>query len=161
MAFAQMMNVNVIAMDINEDRLAFCRDNLGIEQTIDARNNPQQALLDTLGEMPTSVFDATGNRQSMMTAFEYVAHTGQLVYVGLVRDDISFNDPYFHSHELTLKSSRNATGSDFEWVIDALANDKIKVDKWITHHVQAEQLPTQFASWLKPETGVIKAMLDF
>lgn len=161
MAFAKLMHVNVIAMDINPDRLAFCSENLGIELTINALDNPQQALLDLLGEMPTTVFDATGNKNSMMKAFDLVAHTGQLVYVGLVRDDISFNDPYFHSHELTLLSSRNATGDDFAWVIDSLASGKVNVDKWITHHVTPELLPGDFASWLKPETGVIKAMLDF
>jgi hypothetical protein len=31
---------------------------------------------------------------------------------------------------------------------------------YITHRVLFDQVKTEFASWLKPETGVIKAMVE-
>ena len=161
MAFAQLMNVNVIAMDINSDRLAFSKQSLNIEHTIDARNNPAEQLQDLLGEMPTVVVDATGSAASMTNAFEYVAHSGKLVYVGIVRDEIAFSDPHFHSHELALLSARNATGSDFDWVIESLASGAVNLDGWITHRATPEALPGEFAGWLKPENRVVKAMLEF
>ena len=34
-------------------------------------------------DLPTAVLDATGNAKSMMKSFEYVAHGGRLVFVGL------------------------------------------------------------------------------
>jgi len=50
----------------------------------------------------------------MHQAFAYVAHGGKLIFVGLFKGDITFNDPTFHSREMTLFASRNATASDFD-----------------------------------------------
>ena len=113
MAFAKTAKVNLMAMDINTGRLRFCQEHLGIEQGFDAREMTPEALRELLdGDLPTTVFDATGSRASMERAFDYVDHSGQLVFVGLVKQDVTFNDPAFHKHEMTLKSSRNATAAD-------------------------------------------------
>jgi 2-desacetyl-2-hydroxyethyl bacteriochlorophyllide A dehydrogenase len=162
MQFARLRGAQVIAMDINAARLAFCRDAVGIPHTINALDNPQEALKQLLGDdLPTTVFDATGNTGSMKAAFQYVAHGGQLVYVGLTRDDITFNDPFFHSHEITLYASRNATDEDFATVINALATGAIQIKKWITHRATPERIVNEFPQWLDPASGVVKAMLSF
>lgn len=160
--FARLAGLNVAIMDINPNRLAFCRDNLGFEHIIDAREPAEEKLREVFGgDLPTAVFDATGNVQSMQGAFKYVAHGGKLIFVGLFKGEITFDDPFFHSREMTLFASRNATAADFDWVIESLRNGQVKVDGWITHQVTAEQLIDDFSSWLQPETGVIKAMLTF
>ncbi len=162
MQFARLRGAQVIAMDINTTRIRFCHERLGIDYSIDARENPLEQLQDMLhGELPTAVFDATGSARSMTNAFGYVAHGGRLTYVGISRDDISFSDPHFHSREMTLFASRNATDDDFAWVIDALTNRLIVLDGWITHRVNPEGLLADFEAWLKPETAVLKAMLSF
>ena len=149
-------------MDINPQRLAFCRENLRIAKTVDAREDVEEQVRSLLGgELPRLVYDATGNAQSMMQAFNYVTHSGRIVYVGLVKGDLTFHDPYLHSHELTLMSSRNATGSDFQWVLETLSSGRVSVDGWVTHHASPEELVEDFSSWLLPETGVIKAVLSF
>ncbi len=160
--FARIAGANVVIMDINPDRLAFCRDVMKFEHTVDALQTPKDSILALLdGDLPTAVFDATGNSASMHKSFEFVAHGGKLIFVGLFKGDITFSDPYFHSHELSILSSRNATAADFDWVIEALKNRRVTLDGWITHVATPEQLVTDFATWLKPETGVIKAMLEF
>lgn len=162
MQFAHALGAEVIAMDINAQRLAFCQENLGIRRTVDARGDAAAQVRDLLGgDLPTLVFDATGNARSMMDAFNYAAHSGRIVYVGLVKGEIAFSDPYFHSHELTLLATRNATGDDFAWVIDSLARGQVSVAGWDTHYATPETLAADFPSWLLPETGVIKAMLTF
>lgn len=159
--FARVAGANVAMMDINTDRLAFCEEVMKFENTIDGRENPKEQLLDIFsGELPTAIFDATGNSHSMHKAFDYIAHSGTIVFVGLFKGDITFNDPYFHSHELTIMSSRNATSADFDHVIASLQNGSVSLDGWITHQATPEQLITDFESWTKPETGVIKAMLE-
>lgn len=159
--FARVAGANVAIMDINPDRLAFCEEVMRFGQTIDARENPKDSVLDTFGgELPTAIFDATGSSQSMHKAFDYIAHSGSIIFVGLFKGEITFNDPYFHSHELTIMSSRNATSADFDHVIASLQNGSVSLDGWITHSATPEQLVTDFASWTKPETGVIKAMLE-
>jgi 2-desacetyl-2-hydroxyethyl bacteriochlorophyllide A dehydrogenase len=160
--FARVAGANVAVMDINAGRLAFCRDKLQFEHTLDALNAPEATLRTAFGgNLPTAVFDATGNSASMHKAFDLVAHGGKLIFVGLFKGDLTFNDPYFHSHEMSVLASRNATAHDFDWVIECLTNRTIRLDGWITHTATPEQLVENFASWLKPETGVIKAMLKF
>ncbi|MFN8531524.1 MAG: zinc-binding alcohol dehydrogenase family protein [Anaerolineae bacterium] len=162
MQFARLCGAPVIAMDTNPTRLAFCRKQLGIDHAIDARNNALEQLQTILnGELPIAVFDATGNTQSMINAFQYVAHGGRLIYVGITREHISFSDPHFHSREMTLYASRNATNDDFAWVLESMSKDLIAIDGWITHRVTPEDMITDFGTWLEPETAVLKAMLYF
>ncbi len=162
MQFARLRGATVIAMDINPTRLAFCRDRMGIDYTVDARESSEEQLQSILsGELPTIVFDATGNARSMMNAFRYVAYGGRLIYVGISKEDISFSDPHFHSREMSLFASRNATDADFAWVIDALTRGVVKLDGWITHRATPEELILNFGTWLKPESSVLKAMLSF
>ncbi|MDF2958415.1 MAG: alcohol dehydrogenase [Paenibacillus sp.] len=161
MAFAKHRGARVIAMDINDERLAFCRQWAGVDHTVNALNQPKEQLaVITNGDLPTVVFDATGNIRSMTDSFGLVAHGGKLVYVGLVKADLSFNDPEFHKRELTLMGSRNATKEDFDNVMKAVESGSIDVGSYITHRVPFEEMIDRFDSYLKPETKVIKAMVE-
>ena len=158
---ARVAGARTIAMDINESRLAFCRTELGIDHTITASDDAGGLLAEiTNGEFPTVVFEATGNAASMKKAVEYLSHTGRLVYIGLVKGDISFDDPEFHKRETTLLSSRNATPKDFADVIAALRSGKATTSGFVTHRASLEDLPNQFDSWTLPDSGAIKAMVD-
>lgn len=161
MAFAKASGAKVIAMDVNEGRLAFCRDWARADETANALQDPLSHILAANGgELPSVVFDATGNTQSMTDAFGYVAHAGRLVYVGLVRSDIRFHDPEFHKRELTLLGSRNATREDFDRVLEVMASGDIDVDRYVTHRSSLSDTIANFEEWLKPETKVIKAMIE-
>ena len=114
----------------------------------------------TSGDLPTVVFDATGNPKSMMSAFEYPANGGRLTYVGLFQGDVTFNDPNFHRRELTILSSRNARSADFTRIIGLVENARINTAPWITHRAQFADAVDEFPRWTKQETGVIKAMIE-
>jgi 2-desacetyl-2-hydroxyethyl bacteriochlorophyllide A dehydrogenase len=161
MAFAKQRGATVIAMDINDERLAFCKSWAGIDYSVNALLQPKESLSDlTGGDFPTVVFDATGNARSMADAFQYVGHGGKLVYVGLVKTDISFADPEFHKREMTLMGSRNATKEDFDLVLSAVKNGVIDADRYITHRSSFDQMLEHFEDWLNPEAKVIKAMVE-
>ncbi|XEC93382.1 zinc-binding alcohol dehydrogenase family protein [Paenibacillus tarimensis] len=161
MAFAKHRGARVIALDINEERLAFCRQWAKVDGTINGLQHPKEALGElTGGDFPTVVFDATGHAGSMTNAFQYVAHGGTLVYVGLVKADITFNDPEFHKREMTLMGSRNATREDFENVMEAVRSGSIDVSAFITHRAEFDEMIDRFDSWLKPESKVIKAIVQ-
>ncbi|MFC7681705.1 zinc-binding alcohol dehydrogenase family protein [Paenibacillus sp. GCM10028914] len=161
MAFAKYAGANVIAMDVNEERLAFCRSWVNADHTVHALNGPLEQIRDlTNGSFPTVVFDATGNRKSMEGAFHYVAHGGRLVYVGLVKDDISFNDPEFHRREITLMGSRNAVREDFNQVLEALRAGVVDTRRYITHRAAFKDVPSTFEEWINPASKVIKVMVE-
>jgi threonine dehydrogenase-like Zn-dependent dehydrogenase len=96
----------------------------------------------------------------MTQAFQYVAHGGKLVYVGLVKNDIQFSDPDFHKKELTLMGSRNATREDFEYVLRLLSSGYVNVNNYITHKTNFDELIDNFESFLLPESKVIKAIVE-
>ena len=159
---AKLAGADVMVMEVNRQRLDFCAAALGIEKLIDAQRDPPAQITGWLGgDLPTLVFDCTGSARSMQGAFDFVAHGGALVLVGHVTGDISFSDPHFHSHEMTLLASRNATPADFHWVLEALRAGRIDLAPWITHAATPESIVSEFPTWLDPANGVIKAMLSF
>lgn len=162
MEFARLAGAKVIALDIHEGRLQFCREKGQVPYTINARDPDVSEKLRQLtqGDMPTVVIDATGNQQAINGAFPYLAHGGRFVLIGLQKGDISFSHPEFHKREATLMSSRNATRRDFEWVIDALKKGLIDPATYITHRVLFDQVKEKFASWLDPATGVVKVIIE-
>ena len=160
--FAKVAGADVMVMEVNERRLEFCAAALGIDRLIDARGDALGQVERQLGgELPTLVFDCTGSAKSMHAAFDFVAHGGSLTLVGHIKGDLTFSDPHFHSRELTLLASRNATPADFSWVIDCLRAGSIDLAPWITHWASPESIASDFPSWLDPANGVIKAMLSF
>jgi 2-desacetyl-2-hydroxyethyl bacteriochlorophyllide A dehydrogenase len=160
--FAKLAGAKVIGMELSERRQAFARRQLGVERWVDGRGDPLAQMKELLsGELPTVVFDATGNGGSMMQAFNYVGQGGKLVLVGLFQGAVTFDDPEFHRRELSVLASRNATDEDFAHVITMLEAGKIELAPWITHRVSPERMVAEFPHWLEPETGVVKAMLEF
>ncbi len=162
MEFAKLRGAKVIALDINEERLNFCREILNVDYTINASSvDVIQQLKDiTGGDMPTVVVEATGNLKAINNAFQYLAHGGRYVLIGLQKGDICFSHPEFHKREATLMSSRNATELDFDYVINSIRKGLISPLKYITHRVKFSEAKRDFASWLKPESRVIKAMVS-
>lgn len=157
---AQIEGGSMSVMELSRPRIEFCRRHLGVESFIDPNEDVVAQLEALYGEPPTTIFDATGNAKSMMNAFNYVAASGQLVFVGFSRDDITFHNPDLHRLELTVKGSRNATGEDFARVILRLERGQINVDPWITHRATLDQMIEQFPGWLDPAAGVIKAIVS-
>jgi 2-desacetyl-2-hydroxyethyl bacteriochlorophyllide A dehydrogenase len=158
---AKEAGAKLMALDILQGRLEFCRDKLKVNHVIHGERNPAKEIESiTNGDYPTVVFDATGNAKSMMNAFNWVAHGGRLILVSLVQENIAFSDPDFHRRELTLLSSRNATRRDMEDIIRSLEIGKMDGTCLTTHRASLDQVIDQFESWLRPETGVIKAVVD-
>ncbi len=160
--FALAAGARVLVLDVNPARLAFCREHLGIAATLDTRETDPQARLRefTDGDLPTAVFDATGNPQSMAGSFRFPAHGGRLVFVGLFPGDVTFSDPEFHRRELTLLGSRNSRPEDFRRIIELVEAGRVDTSPWITHRAPFDAVPEVFPSWTKPETGVLKAMIS-
>jgi len=161
--FAKLSGARTIVMDMNQARLDFCRERMGIAHTICARGDGQE--LDALkqateGRLADVVIDATGSHKSMGQSLGYAAFAGRVVYVGITQQEVSFpHAPVMHRRELTLLASRNALPPDFTRIIKLIEDGKIDTRPWITHRTGFEDLIAAFPSFTKPETGVIKAVV--
>ena len=161
MQFAKIAGANVIALDINQKRLQFCKEKLKIDHTINASSEDVIARLNEItgSDMPTVVIDATGSQKAINNALQYVAHSGRFVLIGLQKEAISFSHPEFHKRETTLMSSRNATKEDFEQVVRAMKNGLVDPSVYITQTVKFDDLKDAFKTWLYDADKVIKAMV--
>ena len=161
LVFARLTGARTIMLDLNEQRLDFCRRTMGVDHTIrlsETVANDLRAATD--GHMPDVVIDATGSNVSMSNAFGLIAPGGRLVYVGITTDEVRFRHPVFHKTEGTLLCSRNALPADFTRIIGLIEDGRIDTRPWITHRAAFDDLPGLFPSFTRPETGVIKAMVD-
>jgi alcohol dehydrogenase len=161
--FVKLAGSTITVLDLNDRRLAFCRETMGVHHTVlskgDLADDLKQVQAIT-GDLPTVVIDATGSVKSMNNSFQFAGHTGRVVFVGIVTADVSFPDPLLHARELTLYASRNALPADFERIIKLIEDGRIDTRPWITHRCGFDALPETFPSYTKPETGVIKAMVE-
>lgn len=159
--FAKLRGGEVTVVDSRPERIAFCREKIGVQHALPVSSELQALLLSISGgDMFDVVFDATGNAQAMEDGFRYVAHGGTYVLVSVVSADITFSDPEFHKREITLMGSRNATAEDFGLVLDAIRSGKIPTADLRTHRAPLQELPAAMSRWLEPESKVIKAMVE-
>ncbi len=160
--FVKLTGVKMIVVDMNEQRLDFCKRAMGVHHTIKASETLEQDLRAvTDGHLPDVVIDATGSSASMSNAFGLVAPGGKLVYVGITTDEVRFRHPTFHKVEGTLLCSRNALPADFRRIIGLIELGTIDTNPWITHRASFDELPAIFPAWYtQPETGVIKAVVE-
>tara|TARA_B100001079_G_C16357029_1_gene491064 strand:+ start:292 stop:1317 length:1026 start_codon:yes stop_codon:yes gene_type:complete len=160
--FLKVAKTEITVMDMNEKRLEFCKEKLGVDHTVIFKNDDTE--VDRLrevngGDLPVTVIDATGSHISMSNAFQYVSFTGQVLYVGITTQDLTFKHVSIHRPELTIKASRNAVPADFTRIISLIEEGVIDTDPWLSHQASYDDFIGEFTNWLKPETGVIKAVL--
>jgi 2-desacetyl-2-hydroxyethyl bacteriochlorophyllide A dehydrogenase len=163
MNFAKIAGAKVIAMDVNDQRLSFCAEKIGIPYTINAlKEDVLQRLSEiTNGDMPTVVIDCTGNLKAINSAVQYMAHGARFVLIGLQREEISISHPEFHKREGTMLSSRNALPKDFEFVIACIKNGSVKPPDYITHRISFSAIKDEFSKLTQPESQVVKAIIEF
>ena len=162
--FVKVAGAKCIVMDVNEARLAFCKERMAVDHTIAVRGDGSELTelqVITHGQLADVVIDATGSNTSMSHALKYCAFGGRLVYVGITQQEVSFpHAPVMHRRQLSVLASRNALSGDFARIIDLIESGRIDTGPWITHRTRFDDMIAEFPTWLKPESGVIKAMVS-
>ncbi len=149
--FARLASDRVSILELNAARREFVR--------------AQYPSVRILEESPADctaqvVFDATGNPAAMSRALHYARFTGRVVFVGITKEPVPLDDPLFHRRELTLFASRNAVASDFHRIITLIERGELDTRPWISHRAAFAETPDAFREWVRPETGVIKAVIS-
>jgi 2-desacetyl-2-hydroxyethyl bacteriochlorophyllide A dehydrogenase len=158
--FAKVTGASVYVFDRDPERVALAKTITGVS-AIDVEND----FLEEIASFTNStgfdvVFDATGNSRAMEASFNYVGHGGRYVLVGVVKGPLTFMDPEFHSREMTLFGSCNATTEDFERVMAAIRGGHVQVSRLITHRTTLEGAVASIPIWASDKTGLIKALIE-
>jgi len=152
--FTRLTGARVTVMDMVESRLEFCQKQYGVEHTILAKGDAsdlERVNELTGGERYAVVTDATGSKKSMCDALHYVAITTQ---------ELAFEQRFMHRPEMTIKASRNAVPENFTRIIGLIEQGVIDTDPWITHRTSFDAVVGEFESFTRPESGVLKAMIE-
>ncbi len=65
-----------------------------------------------------------------------------------------------HRREMTFLASRNAQSPEFTRIVRLIEGGMIDTRPWITHTAPFEGMVEAFPGWMKPEAGVVKAMVE-
>ena len=159
--FAKSKTDKIILIDINQNRIAYCKSILGIEHSF---NGNDESLFDLIKELTNGhfsdiVIDAKGNKKSIQQQLTFLGHGGKWILIGLQREDLHINHPEFHKREATLMSSRNATKHDFEQVMNKIDKKEIDPALLITHTLDFKEVVNSFSTFIGDQTlikGIIK-----
>ena len=157
--FVKLTGAAIFVIEPNERRRDFVRQNYGIDKVFGTLE-PADFSEQTRGRLAQVVFDATGNAACMSRALEYAGFAGRVVFVGITTDPIPLNDALFHRRELTLLATRNAVAADFTRILSLIREGQIQTDAWITHRASFAETPRVFPEWLKPDSGLVKAVIQ-
>jgi 2-desacetyl-2-hydroxyethyl bacteriochlorophyllide A dehydrogenase len=148
--FAKLTGATITVLDLSESRRAFVQ-----------QHYPSVRVVGSLPDEPCAqvVFDATGHAGSMARTLKLARFTGRIVYVGITKEPVLLDDALFHRRELTLLASRNAVSADFPRILGLIESGQIDTRPWITHCCDFDELPEQIVDWVKPSTGVVKAVV--
>ncbi len=147
--FARLASGRVAVLEANPSRREFVRSHY--PDVIVLNHEPPERFAQV-------VFDATGSPASMALASQRAKFTGRIVFVGITKEPVLLDDPLLHRREQAILASRNAVAADFTRIIGLIESGRIDTRPWISHRARLCDLPAVFPEWLKPESGVIKAM---
>ena len=145
--------------DVSEARLTVVRAPLAVE-ALTAGDDLPARLGELAGELPSLVFDVTGNRQSMESSLPLVAFSGSLVLVGHTTGPLTFENPVLHRREITILASRNARADDWSQLLPLVASGELDAAAWVGRRTTLELVPEHLGEWGRAAGAVLKSMVD-
>ncbi|HTU47078.1 MAG TPA: zinc-binding alcohol dehydrogenase family protein [Bryobacteraceae bacterium] len=160
LAAAASRNATTIAIDLDENKLALAKQ-AGARYLVHSRDtslhDDLSAITDGLG--PDVVIEAVGTAATYRMAVEEVAHTGRVVYIGWVKDPVSFETSLFVHKELDVLGSRNYL-NEFPAVIEVLARGDFPVEAAISATVPLASAGDALREWSESPQKFTKILVD-
>lgn len=158
-AAARQEGARVVGIDVSLNRCQFL-DESGMATTVAAGADLAVRLRKRFGgELPSAVFDATGNAGSMQGAPLLAAPGGRVVFVGHTSGSLAIHNQTIHRNELTILASRNATRTDFSRVLAHLRTGENDPVRWINARTDLDGVATELPGWAGATGGIVKAMV--
>ncbi len=159
-AASSFRGAQTIAVDVDDEKLEIARA-AGAAYTI---HTGREALREKLKELtngrgPDVVIEAIGSAETFRAAVEVAAFTGRVVYIGYVKELVSYETRLFVQKEIDILGSRNALPEDFHEVIRMLEDHRFPVDKAVSSIVALEVAPQALSAWSENPSRIKKIMV--
>ena len=159
---ASMRGANVIAVDIDDEKLALAK-RVGASFTINSKtenvHDRLQEITDGFG--PSVVIEAVGSPATYQCAVEEVGFTGRVVCIGYAKSDVSFHTKLFVQKELTIRGSRNAMPEDFRAVTNWITKNTDLLGNFISAVAKPETALEAMQKWQSDPSKVFRILVDF
>ena len=157
---ALLRGARVAITDTNQTRVRSAQTLLGLPTLVNGPGLEHELRDLGAGELPTTVFEATGSASSMEAAAHFVNATGSLVLVGHTAGRIGFDNPLLHRRELTIRTSRNALATEWPHLIELVSAGRLDALAWINRRMPLGDVPRRFGEWSQPDSGVLKGVVE-
>ncbi|KAF1353746.1 putative xylitol dehydrogenase [Delphinella strobiligena] len=139
----------IVAVDINEERLAFAQKYAATHLFRSQRESPQDSarrLVDEceLGLGADAVIDASGAEPCIQAGIHVARTGGTYVQGGMGKAEIPFPIMAACAKELTIKGSFRYGSGDYKLAVDLIATGKVDVSSLITGQVKFEDAEQAF-----------------
>ncbi len=160
LAAAASRNATTIAIDLDNKKLAFAKQ-VGAQHVFQSNDSflHDQLEVVTGGLGPDVIIEAVGTAATYRIAVEEVAHTGRVIYIGWVKDPVSFETSLFVHKELDIMGSRNYL-NEFPVVIDVLTRGDFPVESTISATVPLEAAGEALREWSESPQKFTKILVD-
>lgn len=158
---AKLQGAKVIMTDLEEERLAFAREN-GADEVINAREvSVEEKIMElTDGEGPNVVIDAVCLPSTFELGVNVVSPAGTVVVLGFDERPSQISQLPITKKEVTIVGSRLQT-NQFGKVVSLLNERKVEGNGFITHQFPLEQVNEAFSFVEKNPGEVRKAVIVF
>lgn len=148
----------IVAVDINEERLAFAAKYAATHTVVSQRESAQDAaarIIEScdLGAGADVVIDASGAEPCIQTSIHVVRIGGTYVQGGMGKSDINFPIGALCSKEITVKGSFRYGSGDYKLAVDLITSGRLEVKSLITGKVKFEDAEKAFAE-VKAARGI-------
>lgn len=139
----------IVAVDINEERLAFAQKYAATHLFRSQRESPQDSarrLIEEceLGLGADAVIDASGAEPCIQAGIHVTRNGGTYVQGGMGKAEIPFPIMAACAKELTIKGSFRYGSGDYKLAVDLIATGKVDVSSLITGQVKFEDAEQAF-----------------
>jgi 2-desacetyl-2-hydroxyethyl bacteriochlorophyllide A dehydrogenase len=158
---ANARGARTICVDVDDEKLQLARA-AGGAHSINSRNEPlhDRLLQFTEGRGPDVIIEAAGTPATFRAAVDEVAFTGRVVYIGYLKEPVSYETRLFVQKELDIVGSRNAQPEDFRAVIKLLEEQKFPVNEVVSLIVPLSEAPSTLRSWSENPSRFTKIMVS-
>ena len=149
---------HVIVSELGQDRAQMAL-RYGATGLVDALGDVSEQFRDLTGGTPELIMECVGVPGMIGMCMELAPYGGEVVVVGFCTKPDTFMPAIAMEKELTVKFVVSQDKSDFQFVVDMIAADRIDVEHLVTDMVSFAHLPAAFEA-LRTPTSQCKVMLD-
>ena len=114
----------------------------------------------TAGDGPAVVIEAIGLPETFRAAVEVAAFAGRVVYIGYVKEPVSYETRLFVQKELDVFGSRNALPADFESAIRMLEAGRFPAEALVSRVVPLAEAGEALRAWAAAPAAVARILVE-